>query len=72
MRDYYFLMPWQGWATTIAGILMFVVPSVLIVRRMGFSAWWLLLFFLVPGALVVGLWILALRRWPAVQPSNSN
>lgn len=70
--QYYFLMPWQGWLVTLFGILLFPIPSALIIRRMGFSAWWALLFF-VPGAILVGLWILALANWPALpKPQNSN
>jgi hypothetical protein len=48
----------------------FIIPFTIIIRRMGFSGWWMLLF-LVPFGVLVGIWLMALVRWPAV-PRNSN
>lgn len=50
-------------------ILMVVVACLMlyplgrILNRIGFSNWWLLLF-LVPGAPILGLWLLAYAKWP--------
>jgi hypothetical protein len=38
----------------------------LIIRRTGYSGWWVLLA-LVPLGSFVGLWMLALNRWPALE-----
>jgi hypothetical protein len=49
-------------------ILMFVatlIPLQQIVSRTGYSRWWVLLIF-VPLGNLVGLWLLAFCRWPAV------
>jgi uncharacterized membrane protein YhaH (DUF805 family) len=42
-----------------------IVALVRILRRLGYSGWWLLLMF-VPIANVVGLWKLSKATWPAV------
>jgi hypothetical protein len=42
------------------------LPFAFIARRAGFSPWWSLLFFTGPFALI-GLWVLALKRWPAIE-----
>lgn len=46
----------------LMGLLVYPVSRV--VRRAGFSAWWSLLA-LVPLGNIVGLWLLAFKRWPA-------
>ena len=52
----------------IAGwLLIFFLPSFKIIQRTGHSGWWSLLVF-VPPAAVAGLWVLAYRRWPALDP----
>jgi hypothetical protein len=48
----------------IAGLL---IPIQRILRRAGFSGWWCLLLF-VPFVNFIGLWVLAFKRWPALQP----
>jgi hypothetical protein len=48
-----------------------LVPVWRIVRRTGHSGWWALLTF-VPLANVIGLWILAFSRWPAVDRQSSS
>ncbi len=45
---------------------IFVPPLVRILRRVGLSRWWVLLFF-VPLLNLVGLWLLAWGKWPAEQ-----
>lgn len=51
----------------IAGLL---IPIQRILRRAGYSGWWCLLFF-VPFGNLVGLWVLAFKRWPALQPAGT-
>jgi hypothetical protein len=48
-----------------ANFFLFVLPIMKIVQRTGRAGWWSLLFFTGPG-LIVGLWLLAYCRWPAL------
>ena len=68
LRGFLFMM-----GVTIAlNVVLFVFPIVKIVRRTGRSGWWALLFFTGPG-LIVGLYLLAYCRWPALESAeNSN
>lgn len=56
------------WAVVTAGLLIyaaiFVPPFMRILRRVGLSRWWVLLFF-VPLLNLAGIWLLAWARWPA-------
>jgi hypothetical protein len=47
-------------------LVLFVIPAFLIIRKTGFSGWWVLLTY-VPLGLPVGLWILATATWPVEQ-----
>jgi hypothetical protein len=49
--------------------LLLAIPAGVILKRIGFSAWWGLLCF-VPILALFSLWLLAFIRWPrdAVQP----
>jgi hypothetical protein len=58
-------------ALLIANIVLFVPPIVKIVQRTGQTGWWSLLFFTGPG-MIVGLWLLAYCRWPAVDPASQQ
>jgi hypothetical protein len=49
----------------------FIYPVVRIIRRTGHSGWWVLLWF-VPFGAIVGVWILAFARWPAVPMQNQS
>jgi hypothetical protein len=59
----------EGIRVSIAAIIIVVsIVSILfpvqrMLNRLGFSSWWLLLFF-VPFGPLVGLWSLAYREWP--------
>jgi len=46
-------------------LAIFFVPVVAILRRAGYSGWWVLLWF-VPVVNVLALWIFAFARWPAL------
>lgn len=50
--------------------LLFVFPIAKIVSRTGLSGWWALLFF-VPVVSVIGLWVLAYARWPAIEKTTA-
>ncbi len=51
------------------GEILAAVAAGIVLKRIGFSAWWALLC-LVPVAAILALWLLAFIRWPrdAVQP----
>jgi hypothetical protein len=53
----------------VFGAWLFLYPIIRIIRRMGFSGWWVLLYFF-PPAMLIGLWRIAYRRWPAVDPPD--
>jgi len=44
-------------------IVLTIWPTVIILRRMGYSGWWAALKF-APFGTIIGLWILAQSRWP--------
>jgi hypothetical protein len=49
----------------VAGLLVVlsVIPTVIILRRMGYSGWWAI-FAAISPLNVLGLWILAFAKWP--------
>jgi hypothetical protein len=51
------------WLIVFLLIAGYIVPSWIILRRLGFSGWWALLA-AIPLLVMIGLWVLALRRWP--------
>jgi hypothetical protein len=44
--------------------ILAIIPSVIILRRMGYSGWWAILAAISPIN-IIGLWVLALIRWPS-------
>jgi len=44
-------------------ILLFIIPMFMILKKMGYSGWWVLLNY-VPFGTIIGLWILATANWP--------
>lgn len=53
------------WHWVTVGVVLVVLgyPTARILRRLGFSRWWVVVA-LIPYANVVGLWLLAFVRWP--------
>ena len=59
------------WVISLIELALFVVAVVAcvrILRRLGYSGWWVLLGF-VPIGNVIGLWQLSKADWPAVKTS---
>jgi len=63
-------LPSLDWQTVVAAVvlLFFILwPTSQILHRMGFPRW-IVLILIVPAvgltALVIGLWVLAYKRWP--------
>ncbi len=44
-------------------LLLVIVPSFLILKKLGYSGWWALVNY-IPLGTVIGLWILATANWP--------
>jgi hypothetical protein len=61
---------WIFGALFVANVVLFLIPATLIVRRTGHSVWWMLIL-LVPFGVFVGLWILAVGRWPALDEKSN-
>jgi hypothetical protein len=57
------------WIVVLIVCGVFGYPVVRILNRAGLSGWWVLLS-LVPFANIVGLWLFAFVRWPAVDPEH--
>ncbi|MNE03566.1 hypothetical protein [uncultured Brevundimonas sp.] len=51
------------WLVFGAVLVFLGYPAARILRRLGFSRWWVILAF-IPYANLLGLWILAFIRWP--------
>jgi len=45
-------------------VVLYGIPAMLIVRRVGFTRWWGLLAAL-PGVNVVAIWVFATCQWPS-------
>jgi hypothetical protein len=58
-------------AVLIANVILFVLPTIKIVQRTGRTGWWSLLLFTGPG-MIVGLWLLAYCRWPALDSASAQ
>jgi uncharacterized membrane protein YhaH (DUF805 family) len=52
-------------------LLIVFPPIVMILRKAGYSGWWALLA-IIPFAAFLGLWFLALARWPALQRNDAS
>jgi uncharacterized membrane protein YhaH (DUF805 family) len=53
------------WLIVVAVLATSIVPPVKILKKAGYSGWWVLLLF-VPLVNVIALWIFALSDWPAL------
>jgi uncharacterized membrane protein YhaH (DUF805 family) len=51
------------WVIGLIGFLMFAVPAAAILRKAGYSGWWVLVA-LVPLLNVIMFWVFAFARWP--------
>jgi uncharacterized membrane protein YhaH (DUF805 family) len=58
-------MSLMHWVVVALLLAIFLYPAARILQRAGFSGWWCVLCF-VPFLGVVGLWVFAFVRWPAM------
>ena len=56
------------WVMFAIYLIVTGIPTARILARTGYSRWWTLLNF-IPLVNIVALWVLAYRRWPAVDRS---
>jgi uncharacterized membrane protein YhaH (DUF805 family) len=59
------LSPWHI-IIFLIGMLIVFVPYILIIRKAGYSGWWVLTA-LIPLVNLIMLWVFALARWPVEQ-----
>ena len=59
------------WPLVILAIflILFFLPMLKILPRMGYSKWWAIIGIISPLNMI-GLWYLAYARWPAAKNSN--
>ena len=60
---------WQ-WLFVIFLIVVMSIPIARILTRIGYSKWWTIVYF-IPFVNIVGIWILAYSRWPAVDRTRT-
>ncbi len=49
----------------VLGILfVFIYPLTRILKRMGFSRWYIFLGYIVPFGPIIGLWVVSFAKWP--------
>jgi hypothetical protein len=53
------------WVLFVIYLTVTGIPTARIVARTGHSRWWTVLYF-IPIVNIAALWVLAYRRWPAV------
>ncbi len=51
------------WMIGLVGFLIFAIPAAMILRKAGYSGWWVLISF-VPLLNVIMFWVFAFARWP--------
>jgi uncharacterized membrane protein YhaH (DUF805 family) len=51
------------WVVAFIVFLIVVIPTVKILRKAGYSGWWVLLWF-IPVVNAIALWVFAFARWP--------
>jgi uncharacterized membrane protein YhaH (DUF805 family) len=53
------------WIVVLLIVLVYAVPTIKIIRKAGFSGWWVLLL-LIPLVNIIALWSFAYAKWPAL------
>jgi hypothetical protein len=51
------------WGVGLIGFLIFAIPGAMILRKAGYSGWWILIS-LVPILNIIMFWVFAFARWP--------
>lgn len=53
------------WVIVVAVVIAMLYPYVRILRRTGYSAWWVVTMF-IPIVNMIMLWVFAFAKWPGV------
>lgn len=53
------------WIVVLVVLAIFAIPAAVILKRAGYSPAWVLVG-IIPGVFIIGLWIFAFARWPAL------
>jgi len=53
------------WLIVIFFVVALGIPIAKILSRIGYSRWWTIVYF-IPFVNIIGIWILAYGRWPAL------
>jgi predicted PurR-regulated permease PerM len=53
------------WLVIIITLMIYGIPTALILKRAGYHPAWTLLA-IIPGVALIGLWVFAFARWPAL------
>jgi hypothetical protein len=59
------------WLIGLIGFLILVIPAVKILRKAGYSGWWVIAS-LIPIANIVMFWLFAFSRWPLEERAGSQ
>lgn len=59
------------WGVGLIGFLIFAIPGAMILRKAGYSAWWVLIA-LVPLLNIIMFWVFAFSRWPVEERAASR
>jgi len=54
------------WVIVLVLLAIYLIPLVLVIRKAGYSGWWILIMF-VPLVNIVMLWIFAFADWPRLR-----
>ena len=57
------------WLFVIVILIAMLYPYVRIIRRAGYSGWWMLTMF-VPIVNIIMLWVFAFAKWPAISRAD--
>lgn len=53
----------------IVAYILVLIPAAMILKRLGFSRWWAIIAPISPLN-IIGLWVIALVKWPVEQPAK--
>ncbi len=59
------------WLIGLIGVLVFAIPAITILRKTGYSGWWVILSF-IPFVNVIMFWVFAFARWPLEERAASQ
>lgn len=54
------------WIILIVILLVYLIPGIKILRKAGYSGWWIILLF-IPVVNIIFLWVFAFADWPSLR-----